>query len=73
MSDTKSGYEIRADLLSQAEGILLSNIDRENYAIAEFNSYNNEKAEYRPLVDRKITAAQIIRLATQLNEFVVSK
>jgi hypothetical protein len=73
MSDTKSGYEIRADLLSQAEGILLSNIDRENYAIAEYNSYNNETAGYRPLVDRKITAAQIIRLATQLNEFVVSK
>ena len=40
MSDTKSGYEIRANLLSQAEGILLSNIDRENYAIAEMNNYN---------------------------------
>tara|TARA_Y100000389_G_C17075528_1_gene324109 strand:+ start:62 stop:283 length:222 start_codon:yes stop_codon:yes gene_type:complete len=73
MSDTKSGYEIRADLLSQAEGILLSNIDRENYAIAEYNSYQGETAGYKPLLDRKITAAQIIRIATQLNEFVVSK
>jgi hypothetical protein len=72
MSDTKTGYEIRASLLSQAEGILLSNIDRENYAIAEMNNYNTT-GKFTPLVDRKITAAQIIRLATQLNEFVVSK
>lgn len=73
MSDTKSGYEIRANLLSQAEGILLSNIDRENYAIAEYNSYMTDNSNFKHLVDRKITAAQIIRLAAQLNEFVVSK
>ena len=41
----KSGFEIRADLLSQAQGILECNLQRKTDAIREYNAYNegNEK------------------------------
>ena len=44
MSDTKSGFEIRADLLSQAQGIIELNIEREINAIHAHNENNpNDK------------------------------
>ncbi len=71
MSEGKSGYEIRADLLSQAEGILYGNIEREIHAVQEHNHLNPDNAMAVPA--KKITAAQIIRVARQLNEFVTEK
>ena len=71
MSEGKSGYEIRADLLSQAEGILYGNIEREIQAIQEHNGYNPE--DIKPLPVKRITAKAVINLAKQLNEFVVEK
>jgi len=32
-NNTKSGFEIRADLLSQAQGIIEGNIQRENESV----------------------------------------
>ena len=44
MSNSKSGFEIRADLLSQAEGILTSNYQREVDSVYAHNdSYPNDK------------------------------
>ena len=71
MSNSKSGFEIRADLLSQAEGILTSNYQREVDAIYAHNdSFPNDK---RPLPLREITGEEVIRVARQLNEFVTEK
>ena len=43
-NSTKSGFEIRADLLSQAEGLLTSNYQREVDAIYAHNdSFPNDK------------------------------
>ena len=67
----KSGYEIRADLLCQSEGILRENYQREVDAIHAHNdSFPNEK---RPLPLREITGEEIIMTARQLNEFVTEK
>lgn len=71
MSEGKSGYEIRADLLSQAEGILYGNIEREINAVQEHNHLNPDNTMAVPV--KKITAAQVIRVARQLNEFVTEK
>ena len=72
MSNTgKSGFEIRADLLSQAEGILTSNYHREIDAIHAHNdNFPNDK---RPLPLREITGEEVIKVARQLNEFVNEK
>ena len=71
MSDNKSGFEIRADLLSQAEGLLTSNYQREVDAIYAHNdTFPNDK---RPLPLREITGEEVIRVARQLNEFVTEK
>ena len=44
MSDKKTGYEIRADLLGQAQGLLEQNIERANQAIHTHNdNYPNDK------------------------------
>ena len=70
-NNNKSGFEIRADLLSQAEGILSSNYHREVDAIHAHNdSFPNDK---RPLPLREITGEEVIRVARQLNEFVNEK
>jgi len=67
----KSGFEIRADLLSQAEGILTSNYHREIDAIHAHNdNFPNDK---RPLPLREITGEEVIKVARQLNEFVNEK
>ena len=71
MSDNKSGYEIRADLLNQAQGILTDNYQREVEAIHTHNdAFPNDK---RPLPLREITGEEIIMTARQLNEFVTEK
>ena len=71
MSNSKSGFEIRADLLSQAEGILTSNYQREVDSVYAHNdSFPNDK---RPLPLREITGEEVTRVARQLNEFVTEK
>jgi hypothetical protein len=68
-NSTKSGFEIRADLLS--EGLLTSNYQREVDAIYAHNdSFPNDK---KPLPLREITGEEVIRTARQLNEFVTEK
>ena len=67
----KSGFEIRADLLSQAQGILTDNYQREVDAVYLHNDNNpNEK---KPLPLREIMGDEIILVARQLNEFVTEK
>ena len=71
MSNSKSGFEIRADLLSQAEGLLTSNYQREVDSIYAHNdSFPNDK---KPLPLREISGEEVIRVARQLNEFVTEK
>jgi|TARA_B110000483_G_scaffold236522_1_gene309791 hypothetical protein len=72
MSNTpKSGFEIRADLLSQAEGLITSNYQREVDAIYMHNENNpNNK---KPLPLREIMGEEVISVARQLNEFVIEK
>ena len=73
MSDnkTKSGFEIRADLLSQAQGLLEGNIYRANDAINMHNdSFPNDK---KPLGNQFVSTEEVIATARQLNEFVNEK
>lgn len=70
-NSTKSGFEIRADLLSQAQGIIEGNYYREVDCINSHNeNFPNDK---RPLPLREITGEEVIRTARQLNEFVTEK
>jgi len=67
----KSGFEIRADLLSQAEGLIVLNYQREVDAVYMHNeNFPNDK---KPLPLREITGEEVIRTARQLNEFVTEK
>ena len=70
MSDNKSGFEIRADLLSQAQGLLEQNAQREVDAHF-FNTDNKLETSELPVVE--ITAGQVIETARQLNAFVTEK
>ena len=72
MSNTpKSGFEIRADLLNQSQGILEGNYQREVDAIHTHNdSFPNDK---KPLPLREIMGEEVIAVARQLNEFVTDK
>ena len=71
MSDNKSGFEIRADLLGQAQGILEQNAHRKADAVHVLNdNYPNNK---QPLPAEIITASDIINVAKELNEFVNQK
>jgi hypothetical protein len=71
MSNGKSGFEIRAELLNQAQGILEGNFQREVDSIHAHNdSFPNDK---KPLPLREITGEEVIRTARQLNEFVIEK
>ena len=68
---TKSGFEIRADLLSQAQGILMDNYQRQVDAVHVHNdSFPNDK---KPLPTSTITAQDVINVATELNQFVTQK
>ena len=67
----KSGFEIRADLLSQAQGILELNIQRKNDAIHSHNdSFPTDK---KPLPTETVTAKEVISVAQELYEFVNQK
>jgi hypothetical protein len=71
MSNNKSGFEIRADLLNQAQGIIEGNFQREVDAIFAHNdTFPNDK---KALPLREITGEEVIRTARQLNEFVTEK
>ena len=64
----KSGFEIRADLLNQAQGILEGNIYRKNDLINTHNdSFPNDR---KPLGGQCISVEDVISTAKQLNEFV---
>ena len=66
----KSGFEIRADLLQQAEGLLMTNHQRQIDAI----TYNNEYSETKtPVPVFTVTAADVIATARELYEFVNDK
>ena len=67
---TKSGFEIRADLLSQAQGLLEQNAQRKVDA-HYFNTDNKLETSELPVVE--ITAGEVIETARQLNEFVNQK
>jgi hypothetical protein len=68
MSENKSGFEIRADLLNQSQGILEGNFAREMDSIFSFNDNHPESKKDLPL--RSIIAQDVIEVAKQLNEFV---
>jgi hypothetical protein len=71
MSDNKSGFEIRADLLSQAQGILQDNHQRKVDAVYMHNdSFPNDK---KPMPTTSISASDVIAVAQELNEFVNQK
>ena len=67
----KSGFEIRADLLSQAEGLIVLNYQREVDAVYMHNeNFPNDK---KPLPLREITGEEVSQTTRQLNEFVIEK
>ena len=71
MSDNKSGYAIRADLLGQAQGILTENLERERESIYSHNENHPESKKDIPA--REISAPDVISVARQLYEFVNQK
>jgi len=71
MSQPKSGFEIRADLLNQAQTIVEGNLYRENEKIDRHNEiFPNDK---KPLGDQFIGVEDVIQTARALNEFVNEK
>ena len=67
----KSGFEIRADLLNQAQSIVEGNLYRENDKIDRHNEiFPNDK---KPLGDQFIGVEDVIQTARALNEFVNEK
>ena len=71
MANGKSGYEIRADLLSMAQSILIENLQRKIDATYSHNDYHPD--DKKPLPTKSITAQDIISVASELNEFVNEK
>ena len=70
-NQTKSGFEIRADLLNQAQGLLEGDIYRNNEAIVEHN--NNFPNDRKPYGDQFVSTEEVIATARLLNEFVNEK
>jgi len=71
MSTGKSGYEIRADLLQQAESLLTGNIYRSNDAIVQHNdNFPNDK---KAMSDQFVSTEEVISTARMLNDFVNEK
>ena len=71
MSAGKSGYEIRADLLQQAESLLTGNIYRSNDAIVQHNdNFPNDK---KSMSDQFVSTEDVISTARKLNDFVNEK
>ena len=70
-NNSKSGFEIRADLLSQAQGILEGNIQRENDSVYSHNDIHPEnKKVVKP---QSITTSDVVSVAKELYEFVNQK
>ena len=67
----KSGYEIRADLLSMAQSILYDNLQRK--IDATYNHNDNHPDDKKPIPNKSIDAQEIIAVAAELNEFVIAK
>lgn len=67
----KSGFEIRADLLNQAQGILECNLQRKIQSAQEWNAYNQENQKEVP--SDEISTADVIKAAKELYEFVNDK
>jgi hypothetical protein len=61
MSNGKSGFEIRADLLHQAQGLLEQNIQRKVDAIYMHN--DNHPDDKKPLPAASISAGDVIAIA----------
>ena len=71
MSAGKSGDEIRADLLQQAESLLTGNIYRSNDAIVQHNdNFPNDK---KSMSDQFVSTEAVISTARMLNDFVNEK
>ena len=68
---TKSGFEIRADLLSQAQGILEGNIQREDNSVYSHNEVHPENKKV--IKSHLITTSDVIGVAKELYEFVNQK
>ena len=68
---TKSGFEIRADLLSQAQGILEGNIAREDNSVYSHNEVHPENKKV--LKTQSVTTSDVIGVAKELYEFVNQK
>ena len=73
MSDNKSGFEIRADLLSQAQGLLEQNAQREGDAHYFAVDQAGDEASLISLPVIQITPEDIIETARQFNVFVNEK
>ena len=73
MADSKSGFEIRADLLSQAQGLLEMNAQREVDAVHFAVDQAGDDATIISLPVVEITVEQVIETARQLNSFVNEK
>ena len=71
MSDTKSGYEIRANLLVQAQDLIERNIDRKVNQVMDYNNNNQETPKTVPA--RQVKAADVIGIAKELYAFVEEK
>ena len=78
MSDNKSGYEIRADLLSQAQGLLQDNkhqiTDRYHNMVCRAQEQKDVQwPDYPVELTTPMTAQDVIAVAKQFNEFVNDK
>ena len=78
MSDNKSGFEIRADLLSQAQGLLQDNrmaiTDRYHNMVCRAQEQKDVPwPEYPVELSTPVTAQDVINVAKQFNDFVNSK
>tara|TARA_B100000029_G_scaffold419334_2_gene424806 strand:- start:409 stop:645 length:237 start_codon:yes stop_codon:yes gene_type:complete len=78
MSEQKSGFEIRADLLNQAQGILQDNrsMKMDWYHNQVMRAQDNKDVawpEYPQEALAPITPQDVIAVAKQFNEFVNQK
>jgi len=78
MSDNKSGFEIRADLLSQAQGLLQDNrmaiTDRYHNMVCRAQEQKDVPwPEYPVELTTPVSAQDVINVAKQFNDFVNSK
>ena len=71
MSEYRSGFDIRAMLLSPAQSIHMDNYERMKESIFTHNELFPEDKKELPSV--KISAEEIIETAKELNSFVSEK